>query len=72
MDVPLIVLVAVSPVAHADVMETPGAKRSRQVPKFENEARASLLSVAPTVMASAVRLGEPLHASAFSLPAARA
>src|SRR4051794_5599898 len=50
----------------------PGAKMSTQVPKFENEARASVFVVAPTVMASAVRAGLLLHASALLLPAARA
>ena len=50
-EVPLIVLVAVSDVSHEDVMFWPGAKMSTQVPKFENEARASVLVVAPTVIA---------------------
>src|SRR3954464_14553580 len=45
---------------------------STQVPKFENDARASLLVVAPTVMALGTRLGEPLHALPLSLPAATA
>ena len=58
MDVPLIVLVAVLPVYHAEVMELPGAKRSRQLPKFEYDARASVLVVAPTVIADAARAGE--------------
>jgi len=34
-DVPLMVLVAVVLVYHAEVMLEPGAKRSRQLPKFE-------------------------------------
>jgi hypothetical protein len=35
MDVPLIVFVAVSLVLHADVIDEPGANRSRQEPMFE-------------------------------------
>ena len=57
-EVPLIVLVAVLLVYHADVIELPGAKTSRQLPKFEYDARASELVVAPTVMADAARAGE--------------
>ncbi len=57
-DVPLIVFVAVSLVYHAEVIELPGAKISRQLPKLEYHARASELVVAPTVMAFAVRAGE--------------
>src|SRR6266508_1394473 len=44
-DVPLMVLVAVSPVAQADVMPDPGAKMSTQGPQLENEARASVFVV---------------------------
>src|ERR1044072_3006682 len=47
-DVPEIVLVAVSLVLHADVMLLPGAKMSRHVPKFENDERASVVVVEPT------------------------
>src|SRR5262245_61056389 len=72
MDVPLMVLVAVLLVAQADVMLEPGAKMSRQVPKFENEDRASVLVVEPTVMAAPTRAGELLHALALELPAAMA
>jgi hypothetical protein len=57
-EVPLIVFVAVAPVFHAEVMLLPGAKMSTQVPKLENDERASELVVEPTVMASAVRAGE--------------
>jgi len=39
---------------------------------LENEARASFWSVAPTVIASAVRAGDIVHASADALPAASA
>ncbi len=63
-------LVAVSLVFQAEVMPEPGAKTSRQVPKFENEERASVLVVAPTVSAAATRAGELRQASAFELPAA--
>ena len=45
---------------------------SRQVPKFEYDARASVLVVAPTVIAAAARAGEKLHALALELPAATA
>ena len=64
------VFVAVSLVFQAEVMLEPGAKMSRHVPKLENEERASLLVVEPTVFAVATRAGEKLHAFAFELPAA--
>lgn len=70
MDVPLIVLVAELLEFQADVIEEPGANKSRQEPLFENEARASLEVVAPTVMASGVRAGEKLQAFALLFPAA--
>ena len=69
-EVPLIVFVAVSLVIHAEVMLEPGAKMSRHVPKFENDERASVLVVEPTVFAAATRAGDELHALAFELPAA--
>src|SRR5690348_2159510 len=53
-------------------MPLPGAYRSTQVPKFEYEAWASVLSVAPTVMASASRAGDWRQALRLSLPAATA
>ena len=71
-DVPLIVFVAVVLVYQAEVMLEPGAKMSRQVPKFENEERASVLVVEPTVIAFGARAGELLQALALSLPAATA
>ena len=40
-DVPEIVLVAVSLVRQAEVIPLPGAKMSTQVPKFENEERVA-------------------------------
>lgn len=57
-DVPEIVFVAVSLVFQAEVMLEPGAKISRQVPKFEKDERASVLVVEPTVIALATRAGE--------------
>jgi hypothetical protein len=72
MDVPLMVLVAVSLVNQAEVMFTPGAKLSRQVPKLEKDARLSLMSVAPTVMAAGVLAGVKLQAFWLLLPAATA
>src|SRR5262245_58819585 len=69
-EVPLMVLVALVPVFQAEVMLSPGAKMSMQVPVLENQARESTLLVAPTVMAAAARAGEKLHASTESLPAA--
>ena len=62
-EVPEIVLVAVSLVLHDEVILLPGAKMSTQVPKFENEERASVIVVEPTVIALATRAGEVLHAS---------
>ena len=61
-EVPEMVLVAVSLVFHDEVILLPGAKMSRHVPKFENEERASLVVVDPTVIALATRAGEVLHA----------
>jgi len=58
MDVPLIVFVEVLLVYQAEVIELPGAKMSRQFPKLEYEALASVLVVAPTVTADAARAGE--------------
>jgi hypothetical protein len=66
------VLVAVFELYQSEVMSTPGALMSTQVPKFEKEANPSLMSVAPTVMAEGSLEGELLHASAELLPAATA
>jgi hypothetical protein len=52
------VFVAVLLVFQAEVMLEPGAKMSRHVPKLENDERASVLVVAPTVLADATRAGE--------------
>ena len=46
------VFVAVVLVCHADLIDEPGAKRSVQVPQFENEERASVEVVELTVSAS--------------------
>ncbi len=55
----------------AETMFVPGAKRSRQLPKFEKAARASASLDAPTVNADArFPAGEVAHASVFELPAA--
>jgi hypothetical protein len=66
------VLVAVVLLIHAEVMLEPGAKMSRHVPKLEYEARASVLVVAPTVIAFTARAGEELHAFVLLFPAATA
>jgi len=71
-DVPLNTFVCVSLPLYDDVIDWPGAKMSTQVPKFENDARASVLVVAPTVIACGVRAGDCVQASAFELPAAMA
>jgi hypothetical protein len=57
-DVPLMVLVAVLLVYHAEIIDEPGAKISTQVPKFENDERASVLVVEPTVIAAGTLAGE--------------
>ena len=61
-DVPLSVAVAVSLVSQADRMLEPGAKISTTLPKLENDDRASVIVVAPTVIASATRAGEEFAA----------
>jgi len=45
------VLVAVLLLYQSEVMLTPGALMSTQPPKLENDAKRSLMSVAPTVIA---------------------
>src|ERR1044071_637766 len=71
-EVPLNVAVAVSELKYDDRIPEPGAKMSRHVPKFENEERASLVVVEPTVIAFAARAGDCVHASVLLLPAATA
>jgi hypothetical protein len=70
--VPLSVAVAVFDVYQADRIPEPGAKRSRQVPKFENVERASVEVVDPTVIALTARVGDELQALALLLPVATA
>ena len=62
-EVPLMVLVAVSLAFHDEVMFTPGAKMSTQVPKLAKLALLSLMSVALTVIAAGTRAGEVVQAS---------
>jgi hypothetical protein len=69
-EVPDHVAVFVVPPIIADVMLTPGAKMSRHVPQLENDARASVDDVAPTVIADAALDGDELHALRLLLPAA--
>jgi hypothetical protein len=69
-DVPDIVFVAVSLVFQDEVILDPGANMSTQVPKFENDERASVVVVDATVIALATRAGDELHAFVLSLPAA--
>jgi hypothetical protein len=51
-------LVAVLEPIQSEVMEVPGAKTFTHVPILENEDLASVLVVAPTVIAVATRAGE--------------
>ena len=51
-------------------MLDPGAKMSRHVPKLENDDRASVFVVEPTVTAAGARAGDELQASTLLLPAA--
>ena len=46
----------------ADRIAEPGAKISTTLPKLENDERASVLVVAPTVMAWVTRAGDELAA----------
>ena len=70
--VPLIVFVAESLVRQADVMACPGANQSMHEPQLEKDAFASLIVLAPTVMASDTRAGLNWQAGALELPAATA
>ena len=49
-------------------MLDPGARMSTTLPKFENDDRASVIVVAPTVIASATRAGDEFEALVFELP----
>lgn len=67
---PELTAVAVDELFQAEIMLLPGAKMSRQLPQLENEERASVEVVEPTVIAFGAEAGEDWQASAFSLPAA--
>jgi len=69
--VPLNVAVSVSLSIPALVICTPGAKTSTRLPMLLKLATRSLMSVAPTTIASFTRDGENREASTPSLPAAR-
>jgi hypothetical protein len=56
----------------SEVMFTPGAKMSTQLPQLENDARRPAMSVAATVSAAGTRPGEKLHALALLEPATTA
>ena len=62
-EVPLSTRVPVLSLCEADVIDEPGPKMSTQVPKLENDERASLLVVEPTVKAPGVRAGDCRQAS---------
>src|SRR5215213_1279031 len=62
-------LLAVALVNQAETMPTPGANQSTQLPKLDQEAFRSVLSMAPMVMASGTRAGVVLHAS-WAMPSA--
>src|SRR4051812_3810350 len=70
MDVPLIVLVP--PFSQSEAMSTPGAYTWTHLPKLVKLAEASVLSEAATPRTPLAPDGEPLQASALSLPAATA
>ena len=62
-------LVATSLVNHDDVMFTPGAMMSTPAPKFENDAKPSVMLEAATQIASATSAGDWLETSVAELPA---
>ncbi len=53
-----LIVTAVSPAYHADVMFEPGANRCRHEPMLEKPERASVRLEEPTVRARAPRLGQ--------------
>jgi hypothetical protein len=69
-DVPERLALAVFDAGLAETIDTPGAWMSTQVPKLENDARASLASVAPVTIPSPTPAGEPPQPLAPSLPEA--
>lgn len=68
--VPLIVLVAVLEVYHADLILEPGANISTQLPWLLNDDSASEFVIEPTVITEDADAGEYPQASALSFPAA--
>ena len=63
-------MVSVLPSIQVEVIFSPGAKRSREAPKFEKSAISSLKLQAPTVITCGTWAGETLSASSASFPAA--
>jgi hypothetical protein len=70
MEVPLSNAVAVVEVNQVEVMFTPGATISTQLPKLLKLAKPSVIELAATVIAPGVRAGELAQASLAELPAA--
>ena len=64
------VAVAVLLPIQSEVTPTPGALMSTQDPKFENDAKESVIVVAPTVIADGSLAGEKVQALTLLLPAA--
>src|SRR5438309_11386467 len=62
----------VRPRSQSDLIADPGAYASTQVPQFEYDAFASVLSEAATVNTPLAPAGDALHASASLFPAATA
>lgn len=70
MEVPLLVVWAVSELRLAERMSVPGAQMFVHSPKFEKWARLSRALMAPTVMALGTNGGVKSQASVLLLPAA--
>src|SRR5688500_13159838 len=70
MEVPLMLLVAPSPVCQEETIAVPGAQTSRQRPQLLVDAFASLLVMFPTVMPSGTSCGLYRQASSLLFPAA--
>ena len=69
-DVPLIATNPFAFVEEAETIETPGALTFTQLPRFEKPTNVSFTSVAPTVIAAAMRAGDDQQASDPAFPAA--
>src|ERR1043165_43241 len=69
-DVPLIVLTAVSLVSQSDRIDTPGAYQSTHGPRFDHAGASSLRSIAATVITCGRSAGDDAHAAPPSLPGA--